>query len=213
MRLQLPESKRAPERGRYDRACSSGQRFQMQRARLLQATAAAYLNGVGNVARVVALSGVGRNTFYECFDDFPHALDAVRANEVRRVGRALASLPFHTMQSEIALFELCRLWLVSIGAEPVTSLVALEAEPGRVTSRLLMTFQTALATCVAPLRARDEPALLHAAACAEASARAMALRLLSDSLREGDGWPSSRGGALPRETVAALERAVGALVG
>ncbi len=70
----------APKRGRYDRSLSRHARQAEQRERLLAATAAVAASGRElNVANVVARAGVGRNTFYEYFDDFTHALHALSA--------------------------------------------------------------------------------------------------------------------------------------
>jgi len=71
----------APKRGRYDRSLSRHARQAEQRERLLVATAAVAAAGRElNVANVVSTAGVGRNTFYEYFDDFPHALRALAAH-------------------------------------------------------------------------------------------------------------------------------------
>jgi hypothetical protein len=209
-----PPATRAPSRGRYDRAHSSCQRFREQHARLLQAAATAHVEGTSNVARVTGLAGVGRNTFYECFDDFAHALAAVRAYEICRVQRALAG-QVSSGALRVRILELCRVWMELIAAGPVTALVALEPEPGRPGSRLRSVFQQALPSQLAPDRRCDDAVLFHAAACAEASARALALELLrgepsttEDQLSAAHLLPSTTSEASPatREPSAAVAR-------
>lgn len=80
---------RAPGRGQYARGCSGVERFATQRARLLGATRLAHLGGHDSVSEVVRLAGVSRNTFYECFDDFAHALDRARREAFARLVTAL----------------------------------------------------------------------------------------------------------------------------
>src|SRR6185295_2443319 len=69
----------APPRGRYDRNLSPEERGSLQKQRLLWATAEA-LEGSGSqsvsVAAVAKLARVGRNTFYEHFDDAAAAVQA-----------------------------------------------------------------------------------------------------------------------------------------
>jgi len=76
----------APKRGRYDRALSRRERQAAQRERVIAAIAA--LSAAGSelsVARVVELAGIGRNTFYEYFDDLEHALTAIQTRALRDV--------------------------------------------------------------------------------------------------------------------------------
>src|SRR5262245_11755830 len=75
----------APGRGQYDRALSRERRQAEQRERLLLATAAAFAQQHQGVSAVIALAGVGRNTFYEYFDDFTHALEAVSSRARARL--------------------------------------------------------------------------------------------------------------------------------
>ena len=184
MLLDFPQSTRAPGRGRYVRGCSATERFRAQRERLLCATAIAYLEGAPSVARVSALSGVGRNTFYECFDDFEHALGTVRREERQRFRRTLGVLRVEARQEHdddgVAL--LCRVWLELIAAEPVRALLALEPTRGEQGSMLLTVFREALASLRSAGWAEGEEArLFHAGVCAEASGRALALAMLGSS--------------------------------
>src|SRR5262245_25341690 len=80
---------RAPSRGRYDRGRSRAERFREQYLRLLGAAGRAERDGVETVSYVVGLAGAGRNTFYECFDDFAHALRAARGEAALRMRAAL----------------------------------------------------------------------------------------------------------------------------
>ena len=75
----------APGRGQYDRALTRERRQAEQRERLLLATASAFVQQRPGVSGVIALAGVGRNTFYEYFDDFEHALEAVSTRAQARL--------------------------------------------------------------------------------------------------------------------------------
>lgn len=188
MLFEFPLSKRAPGRGRYERTEPTGARFREQRSRLLHATAIAHLEGVRSVTRVSALSGVGRNTFYECFDDFQHALDAARKEQFRRVQRALVSLS--NSGATDCLAWLCRAWLAVIAEEPVSALVALEPERGQACSALHALFRDGLASCLLNEGPRSDRVVLYAAGCAEISARTLSLALLSAS---DSATPSTEG--------------------
>jgi len=88
---RVAELARAPKRGRYDRSLSRHERQAEQRERLLAATAAVVAAGRElNVANVIALAGVGRNTFYEYFDDCSHALQALSARARHELLAAIA---------------------------------------------------------------------------------------------------------------------------
>jgi AcrR family transcriptional regulator len=68
----------APGRGQYDRRLPRSRRQATQRARLLSATAVVLATEPApTVAAVIRVAGVGRNTFYEYFDHFEHARDAL----------------------------------------------------------------------------------------------------------------------------------------
>jgi AcrR family transcriptional regulator len=76
---------RARGRGLYDRGVSRERRQAEQRDRLLLATATAFRERRATVDGVVQCAGVGRNTFYEYFDDFAHALAAVKQRALSRI--------------------------------------------------------------------------------------------------------------------------------
>jgi AcrR family transcriptional regulator len=69
----------APKRGQYDRAMGRRERQAAQRERVIAAVASLSVTEEElSVARVVELAGIGRNTFYEYFDDLEHAFGAVK---------------------------------------------------------------------------------------------------------------------------------------
>src|SRR3954470_3553556 len=79
-----PDLKPAPKRGRYDRGLSRRERQSAQRERVVAAVIELVASERAlNVANVVHLAGIGRNTFYEYFDDIEHALSAIQARAVR----------------------------------------------------------------------------------------------------------------------------------
>jgi AcrR family transcriptional regulator len=104
------------------------------------------LEGAATVSRVVAIAGVGRNSFYECFDDFEHALETVREKEARRVTRALA-LQLNASDFTERLSGLCWAWIRAIVGEPEAALVALEARATETSAPLFSVFAAALAEC------------------------------------------------------------------
>jgi hypothetical protein len=174
MLVGFPSAQRAPGRGRYERRRSNAERFLAQRHRLLRATAIAHLEEDESVTRVTLLSGVGRTTFYECFDDFGHALAAVRFEAGQRVRRGLSQ-----RSKRLDLLELCGVWLRALIDEPMSALVALESRSGGE-PEVLTLLGDALCRLFPAAKMRS-PALMHALACAHASARAAALVVLNAS--------------------------------
>jgi AcrR family transcriptional regulator len=84
----------APKRGPYDRALTRNERQAAQQERVIAAIAALAAAGSElSVANVVEHAGIGRNTFYEYFDDVDHALTSInrraRGELSTRVERAL----------------------------------------------------------------------------------------------------------------------------
>src|SRR6187402_264535 len=76
----------APKRGQYDRALSRRERQDAQRERVMLALAAlSETERELSIANVVELAGIGRNTFYEYFDDIEHALVGIRARVLREL--------------------------------------------------------------------------------------------------------------------------------
>ncbi|HWA76594.1 MAG TPA: hypothetical protein VG937_29870 [Polyangiaceae bacterium] len=130
---------------------------------------------------MTSLSGVGRTTFYECFDDFGHALSAVRGDVAQRVRRALSLRSEHP-----DLAELCSVWLRVASDEPLGMLAALEPQSG-AEPEVLTLFRDAISRWF-PVAQTQGATLMHAVACAQASARSMAIAAL--------GAPSQFSGAM-----------------
>lgn len=213
MWVGFPASGRAPGRGRYERGDSNATRFRAQRARLLGATAIAHLEREPSVTRVTTLSGVGRNTFYECFDDFQHALRGVRLEAVRRVRRAIGVWAEGSAGVDRAS-ELCRLWLQAIAEEPLSALVALEPQSGDMEPEVITPFREALMQLMPPGVACDDARLMHAGACAGSSARDVALGVLGtapNSLLSAVTGPGPSN-TVPATVIESLDRSVKSLL-
>jgi AcrR family transcriptional regulator len=76
----------APKRGCYDRALSRHQRQAAQQERMIAAIAELTVAGRElSVASIALHAGVGRNTFYEYFDDIENALVALNARARREL--------------------------------------------------------------------------------------------------------------------------------
>ena len=117
----------APGRGQYDRAQSRVERQAEQRERLVHAATVAFASGPVTVARIVAVAGVGRNTFYEYFDDPEHALAVAESRALARlearVHRELESArtPLETLRA------LARAWFTELDANSLEFRLALRA--------------------------------------------------------------------------------------
>ena len=84
--MKRTEIEPAPKRGQYDRALSRRDRQAAQRERVITALAAlSAAERELSIANVVELAGIGRNTFYEYFDDIEHALTAIKARVLREL--------------------------------------------------------------------------------------------------------------------------------
>lgn len=116
----------APGRGQYDRRLPRERRLSEQRERLLAATAlVAAAEALPSVAGIVRRAGVGRNTFYEYFDDVEHALDAARASVCRRVEQALREAE-GTARTPVERWRvLARAWLGFADDDPGSLLLVL----------------------------------------------------------------------------------------
>jgi AcrR family transcriptional regulator len=118
----------APKRGRYDRALSRNERQAVQRERVTAAvTSIAAAGGELSVASVVERAGIGRNTFYEYFDDIEHALATLRARVLHeldaRIQRAFiaARTPLERVRA------LARAWTENAAGNPELTVLALRA--------------------------------------------------------------------------------------
>jgi AcrR family transcriptional regulator len=119
----------APKRGQYDRALSRRERQAAQRERVVAAiTALIGSERALNVANVVGLAGIGRNTFYEYFDDIEHALISIKTRALHdfsaRVELALQSArtPLERVRA------LARAWTEHLFDAPTLAQVALRAQ-------------------------------------------------------------------------------------
>jgi len=100
-----------------------------QRERLLAATAhAAASEASPSVASIVRRAGVGRNTFYEYFDDVPHAVDVARLAVLRRIERLLGDAEREARTPVERWRTLARAFLAFAEEEPSAMLLALAIE-------------------------------------------------------------------------------------
>jgi AcrR family transcriptional regulator len=119
----------APKRGQYDRALSRRERQAAQRERVIAAIAAISASERElSIASVVEAAGIGRNTFYEYFDDLEHALHAVNARVLSdfaaRVAAGLqtARTPLERMRA------LARVWTENLLENSAQVRLALRAQ-------------------------------------------------------------------------------------
>jgi hypothetical protein len=174
----------APPRGQYDRRLPREQRLAEQRERLLAAVArACALETDPSLAKVVRIAGVGRNTFYEYFDDVPHARREAESAALRRVEAKLRAAERVTQTPVERFRALARAWWDACEAEPAEFMLMLTprgAQVSRGAESLQSAFERALATLAAPgTEVTLEPVrLLAVAATGEALARTRAGQLL-----------------------------------
>jgi len=123
----------APKRGHYDRALSRYERQAVQRERVTTAVAAiAAAGGELSVGSVVERAGIGRNTFYEYFDDIEHALATLRARTLQELD-ARIQLALRAARTPLERVRaLARAWADSALVNPeLTSLVLRARLPER----------------------------------------------------------------------------------
>ena len=90
----VPESQRAPGRGKYDRSRTPDERHKEQRARLLDAAGHVFAEmgwADATVEAIVNRAGMSRRTFYEHFDDLKDCLLTFHEKATRRAFRAVES--------------------------------------------------------------------------------------------------------------------------
>ena len=140
--MKVPEStlESAPKRGQYDRALSRQDRQAAQRERVIAAMAALSVAGREvTVASVVELAGIGRNTFYEYFDDIEQALVAIRSRALREFSTRSAT----ALQSARTPLErirvLARTWAESLAENPTLTRLVLQPAPEFVHAAQLST--------------------------------------------------------------------------
>ncbi len=120
---------RAPKRGRYDRRLTRSERHAAQRERVVTAiTALIASERVLNVANVVHVAGIGRNTFYEYFDDIEHALVSIRARALRDFSQRVHAALQNARTSLDGVRALSRAWTEHLLEAPTLAQIALRAQ-------------------------------------------------------------------------------------
>jgi AcrR family transcriptional regulator len=128
--MKPPEVQAAPKRGQYDRALSRRERQTAQRERVITALAAlSATERELSIANVVELAGIGRNTFYEYFDDVEHALTAIKTRALRDLVTRLESSVQATRTPLERIRALARAWAESLFVDPPLARLALRAQP------------------------------------------------------------------------------------
>jgi AcrR family transcriptional regulator len=108
-----------PSRGRWDRTASTHARKAACRRALVAAAAQSIFERGRNVTvtDVVDRARVGRNTFYEHFDDLAAAFAAAEADALARISSALA--PSRSARTPLERFRaMASEWLSAAAAEP-----------------------------------------------------------------------------------------------
>jgi AcrR family transcriptional regulator len=193
----------APKRGRYDRALSRPERQAAQRERVITAllTISASDREL-SVANVVELAGIGRNTFYEFFDDLDHALLAITGRVLREFAARAESATQGARTPLERIRALARAWTEQLFENPKQMKLALRAQADAIEPTQLSPLGQQLATLLSaelegrsalpglaePLRVAVVAALFDAVSRAHLNVRAITReemrRLLADwSLR------------------------------
>jgi hypothetical protein len=178
----------APGRGQYDRRLPRERRLAEQRERLIAATARAFsLNDAPSVGEVVAVAGTGRNTFYEFFDDVPHARKAAEKGALTLVETALRAAEASTRTPVERFRALARAWFDVALASPAELELVLRSPGAAGLSPAGTLLAAALARGVDTLRAsgvaspdREPLRTQAAAAAAEVFARSLTRQLRAD---------------------------------
>ena len=128
--MKPPEVEPAPKRGQYDRALSRRERQAVQRERVITALAAlSATERELSIANVVELAGIGRNTFYEYFDDVEHALAVIRTRALRDLVTRLESSVEAARTPLERIRALARAWAENLFVDPPLVRLALRAQP------------------------------------------------------------------------------------
>ena len=103
---------------------------------------------------IVRRAGVGRNTFYEYFDDVPHAVEAARLAVVRRIGELLRDAEREARTPVERWRSLSRAWLAFAEQEPDAMLcvLAIEARAPEALSKGAVVYEAALVRSLETLR-------------------------------------------------------------
>jgi AcrR family transcriptional regulator len=191
---QLPPSELipAPGRGQYDRRLPRERRLAEQRERLIVATALALAKSEApSVAEVIALAGMGRNTFYEYFDDVSHARKAAEARGLRALEDALQRAEARTRTPVERFRAVAGAWLDVAISTPAELRLLLRGSQASGLSVAGEAIATAFTRALETLRASGvgvldhEPLRLRAvAATAEVFARSLTDALLEPEEKE-----------------------------
>jgi AcrR family transcriptional regulator len=202
----------APGRGQYDRRVPRQRRQATQRARLLTATALVLATDpAASVASVIRAAGVGRNSFYEYFDDFEHAREAVLGELERWLVDALRDAELSVRTPVESFRSLSATWFTLATEQPAQWLALSGVSPTdtRPLARAGIVFADALERSVSGFARRgviarppDRVRVLLVAAGAEALARPLA----RDALRAPVGARS--GNAVERARSLLVDTAV-----
>lgn len=129
--MKAPESELvpAPKRGHYDRALSRRERQAAQRERVIAAIA--MLSATDrelSVASVVEAAGIGRNTFYEYFDDLEHALLAIKNRALHEFSASVVTALQAARTPLERVRALARVWTANLVENPARAKLALRAQ-------------------------------------------------------------------------------------
>lgn len=128
-----PAPEPAPKRGRYDRALTRSERYAAQRERVIAAITALIASGHAlNVGNVVQVAGIGRNTFYEYFDDIDHALVSIKARALSDFSRRLDAALQNARTPLERVRALSRAWTEHLVEAPTLAKIALRAESAAI---------------------------------------------------------------------------------
>lgn len=179
----------APGRGQYDRRLPRQRRQATQRTRLLTATALVLATDPApNLAAVIRAAGVGRNSFYEYFDDFEHARDAALGELERWLVDALRAAERSVRTPVESFRSLAATWFALATEQPAQWLALSGVAPTdtRPLSRAGIVFAEAIERTVSGFARRgviarppDGLRAMLAAAAAEALARPLARESLT----------------------------------
>jgi AcrR family transcriptional regulator len=152
-----------------------------------------------SVGDVVAIAGTGRNTFYEFFDDVPHARKAVEQAALKLVEDALRAAETSTRTPVERFRALARAWFDTAAASPAELELVLRSPGASGLSAAGTLFAAALARAVDTLRASGvvpperEPLRARAvAASAESFARSFTRPILAEAERSGTAADRAR---------------------
>jgi AcrR family transcriptional regulator len=127
--MKPPQVEPAPKRGQYDRALSRRERQAVQRERVITALAAlSATERELSIANVVELAGIGRNTFYEYFDDVEHALTVITTRALRDLVTRLESSVLAARTPLERIRALARAWAENLFVDPPLVRLALRAQ-------------------------------------------------------------------------------------